>query len=65
MKVSIAQQGEYSFQFEELQNSPKVLPIKEILETSEEWDKVSLSGKAVHIGCKQQVEVVPMYACRQ
>ena len=49
-KVGIAQQGDYSFQFEELDNSLKILSIKEILESREEWENVSMCGKAVHVG---------------
>ena len=49
-KVGIAQQGDYSFQFEELDNSLKISSIKEILESREEWENVSMCGKAVHVG---------------
>ena len=47
IKVSIANQSEFSFQYKPLDF--KVLEIKEILESSEEWDTVSICGKAVHL----------------
>ena len=46
-KVSIANQSEYSFQYKLLDF--KVSAIKEILESSEEWNMVCTHGKAVHL----------------
>ena len=47
-KVGIAKQGEYTFRYKELDF--KTWPIEEILESADEWDNVSLRGKAIHVG---------------
>jgi hypothetical protein len=47
-KVGTAKQGKYTFQYKELDF--KTWPIEEILESANEWDNVSLCGKAIHVG---------------
>ena len=47
-RVGIANQGEYTFQYKEL--SFKTSSIRQILESSNEWDSVSLRAKAIHVG---------------
>ena len=47
-RVGIANQGEYTFQYKEL--GFKTLSIRQILESSNEWDTVSLRAKAIHVG---------------
>ena len=48
-KISVPDQTEYSFQYEDMAAAAPLLSVAEILTSSSEWDKVTICGKVVHM----------------
>ena len=48
--ITTPDQSEYCFQFKNLEDSLKILTVKEILDSGDQWQTVSLCAKAIHVG---------------
>ena len=53
-KMSVPEQTEYSFQYEDMETAAPLLSVAEILNSTSKWDKVTICGKVVHMCATEQ-----------